>query len=68
METNLPDVMKVQASELGLEVPKYPQEAQNAAKVHPSTLALQNYLVSDKKSFEYLNKKRTLTLPGKKYW
>ena len=48
MDTKLTAVLKVQASELGLEVPKYPQEAQNTAKKHSSTLVLQNFLVLDK--------------------
>ena len=49
--------MNVQASEVGLEVPKYPQEAQTTAKKHPRTLVLQNCLDPDKNGFVYLNEK-----------
>ena len=48
MDTNLPAVLKVQASELRLEVPKYPQEAQSKEKKYPSTLVPQNVLNTDK--------------------
>ena len=51
LDTNVPAVLKVQASELGLKIQKYPQESQNTAKKHPSTLVLQEYLVSDKSGF-----------------
>ena len=57
MDTNVAAVLEVQALELGLEVPKYPQEAQITAKKHPSILVLQNCLVSDKNGFVYLNDK-----------
>ena len=57
MDTNVPAVLKVQALELGFEVPTYPQEAQNTAKKHASTVVLQNCLVSDTNGFVYLNDK-----------
>ena len=52
METNVPSVLKVQASEVGLEVQKYPQKAQNIAKKNLITdlnkLVPQNCLDPDK--------------------
>ena len=34
MDTNVPAVLKVQGSEVGLQVQKYPKMAQNTAKPH----------------------------------
>ena len=37
MKINVPAVLKVQALEVGLDVPKYPQKSQKTAKKNPST-------------------------------
>ena len=51
LDKNIPALLKVQASEIGLEVPKYPQEAQNTAKKQPTTLVLQNCSNPEKNGF-----------------